>query len=107
MIFLLLGGRIMETKSNVNFTRTTFYAENLGEGKFAGSTNPYKIYICQKCRMEIQSKSTPPMGRCPNGGFHSWRNKENLGCLGAIGSIAGAIGFIIGAIFALIEFLSH
>ena len=57
--------------------------------------------------MEIQSKSTPPMGRCPNGGFHSWRNKENLGCLGAIGSIAGAIGFIIGAIFALIEFLSH
>lgn len=51
------------------FTRTSFYAENLGEGNFAAMAT--KIFQCRKCGMTIQSNNTPT-GTCPKGGFHSW-----------------------------------
>lgn len=63
----------METKSNVNFTRTTFYAENLGEGNFAAAT----IYRweCMRCGKVKNFSTTPPSKGCSGSsiGLHAWR----------------------------------
>ena len=63
----------METKSNVNFTRTTFYAENLGEGNFAGA-NIYR-WECSRCGKVKNFSTMPPARGCSgsSSGLHAWR----------------------------------
>ena len=65
----------METKSNVNFTRTTFYAENLGEGKFAAIVYIPRKMKCSQCG-NISYFPEEKGCRLSADGLHKWEKAD-------------------------------
>lgn len=54
------------------FTRTSFYAENLGEGNFAAAL-PVHRWECSRCGKVKNFSTMPPPNGCIKGGMHMWR----------------------------------
>lgn len=69
----------METKNNVEFKRTPFYAENLGEGEFAAIIAPLRMrmWICSQCRKKEYTFSPKEKGcHISADGLHKWETVD-------------------------------
>ena len=65
----------METKNNVKFTRTPFYTENLGEGKFAAIVYTPRKMKCSQCK-NISYFPEEKGCRISADGLHKWEKAD-------------------------------
>jgi hypothetical protein len=65
----------METKNNVEFKRTPFYAENLGEGKFAAPVYTPRKMKCSQCG-NISYFPEEKGCRLSADGLHKWEKAD-------------------------------
>lgn len=65
----------MKTKNNVKFTKTPFYAENLGEGKFAAMVYTPRKMKCSQCG-NISYFPEEKGCRLSADGLHKWEKAD-------------------------------